>query len=54
MRSRNHCYRGNSISITGYECVNCVSVAYVIQHAKRVRVIYRHLWSSRLCSIYDH
>jgi hypothetical protein len=33
-RSRNHCCRGKAISITYSECV---SVALVIQHAKRMR-----------------
>jgi hypothetical protein len=35
-RSRNHCCRGKTISITYSECV---SVALVIQHAKRMRHI---------------
>jgi hypothetical protein len=35
-RSRNHCCRGKAISITYFECV---SVAVVIQHAKRMRRI---------------
>ena len=35
-RSRNHCCRGKAISITYSECV---SVALVIQHAKRMRRI---------------
>jgi hypothetical protein len=35
-RSRNHCCRGRAISITYSECV---SVALVIQHAKRMRCI---------------
>jgi hypothetical protein len=35
-RSRNHCCRGTGISITYSECV---SVALVIQHAKRMRCI---------------
>jgi hypothetical protein len=35
-RSRNHCYRGQAISITYSEYV---SVALVIQHAKRMRRI---------------
>jgi hypothetical protein len=35
-RSRNHCCRGKAISITYSECV---SVALVIQHAKRMRLI---------------
>jgi hypothetical protein len=35
-RSRNHCCRGKAISITYCECV---SVAVVIQHAKRMRRI---------------
>jgi hypothetical protein len=33
-RPRNHCCRGESVSITYSECV---SVALVIQHAKRMR-----------------
>jgi hypothetical protein len=36
VRSRNNCYRGKAISITYTECV---SVALVIQHAKRMRRI---------------
>jgi hypothetical protein len=35
-RSRNHCCRGKAISITYCECVY---VALVIQHAKRMRSI---------------
>jgi hypothetical protein len=35
-RSRNHCCRGKAISITHSECV---SVALLIQHAKRMRRI---------------
>jgi hypothetical protein len=35
-RSRNHCCRGKAISITYSECV---SVALVIQHARRMRRI---------------
>jgi hypothetical protein len=36
MRSRNHCCRGKVISIT---CCECVFVALVIQHDKRLRHI---------------
>jgi hypothetical protein len=36
MCSRNHCYRGKAISITHSKCV---SVALVIQYAKRMRHI---------------
>jgi hypothetical protein len=35
-RSRNHCCRGKAVSVTYSECV---SVALVIQHAKRMRRI---------------
>jgi hypothetical protein len=42
-RSRNHCCRGKVISITYSECV---SVALVIQHAKRMR---RVILSSVVC-----
>ena len=35
-RSRNHCHRGKAESIT---CSECVSLALVIQHAKRMRRI---------------
>jgi hypothetical protein len=42
-RSRNHCCRGKAISITYSECV---SVALVIQHAKRMR---RIILSSVVC-----
>jgi hypothetical protein len=35
-RSHNHCCRGKAISITYYECM---SVALVIQHVKRMRRI---------------
>jgi hypothetical protein len=35
-RSRNHCCCGKAISITYFECV---SVALVIQHTKRMRCI---------------
>jgi len=33
---RNHCYRGRAVSITHSECL---SVAVVIQYAKRMRLI---------------
>jgi hypothetical protein len=36
VRSRNHCCHGRAVSITCYECV---SVALVTQHAKRMRLI---------------
>jgi uncharacterized ion transporter superfamily protein YfcC len=42
-RSRNHCCRGKAISITYCECV---SVAFVIRHAKRMR---RVVLSSVVC-----
>jgi hypothetical protein len=42
-RSRNHCCREKTISITYYECM---SVALVIQHAKRMR---RIILSSMAC-----
>ena len=35
-RSRNHCCRGKVINIT---CSDCVFVALVIQHEKRMRLI---------------
>jgi hypothetical protein len=35
-RSRNHCYRGKAITIAYSDCL---SVALVIQHAKRMRRI---------------
>jgi hypothetical protein len=36
-RSRNHCCRGKAVNIKYYECVCvCVSVTFVIQHAKRM------------------
>jgi hypothetical protein len=35
-RSRNHCFRGKAVSITYSECM---SVALVIQHVKRMRRI---------------
>jgi hypothetical protein len=44
VRSLNHCCRGKAISITYCECV---SVALVIQHAKRMR---RIILSSVACS----
>jgi hypothetical protein len=40
VRSRNQCYRGEAISITHSECV---SVALIIQHAKRMHRITRIL-----------
>ena len=39
--SRNHCYRGKTVSIT---YTQCVFVALVTQHAKRMRHIYGQLW----------
>jgi len=39
--SHNHCRHGKSINITYFECV---SVALVIQPAKRIRLLYCHLW----------
>jgi len=42
-RSRNHGGRGKEISIT---CTECVSLALVIQHAKRMRCI-------AICGLYD-
>jgi hypothetical protein len=48
-RSRNHFYCGKAISITYYECV---SVALVIQHAKRMHRIIFHLWPVRFYSIF--
>jgi hypothetical protein len=44
-RSRNHCCRGKAISITYSECVY---VALVIQHAKRMR---RIILSSVACLV---
>ena len=42
-RSRNHIFCGTAISITYYECV---FIALLIQHAKRLRrVLYCHFWS---------
>jgi hypothetical protein len=43
VRSRKHCYHGKATSITYSECV---SVALVIQHAKRMR---RIIFSSVAC-----
>jgi hypothetical protein len=47
-RSRNHCCRGQAISITYSECV---SVALVIQHAKRMRCI---ILSSVACMVLQY
>ena len=47
-RSRNHCCRGTSITITYSECV---SVALVLQHAKRMR---RITLSSAACLVLPH
>jgi hypothetical protein len=35
-RSRSHCCRGKSITVTHFECV---SLAVVMQHAKRMRLL---------------
>jgi hypothetical protein len=48
-RSRNHWCRWKSISITYFECV---SVALVIQHAKRMRRII--MWPVRFYHIFPH
>ena len=50
-RSSNHCCRGKVISITYSECV---SIALVRQHAKRMRRIYCHLCPIRLYNIFPH
>jgi hypothetical protein len=50
-RSRNHCCRGKAVSITYSECV---SVALVIQHAKRMRRIILYLWPVWLYHIFPH
>jgi hypothetical protein len=51
VRSRNHCCREKAISITYSECV---FVALVIQDAKRMRRITRHLWRVRVYRIFSH
>ena len=53
MRSRNHCYRGKAISFTYYECV---FVALVIEHAKRMRhvTLYCHLGLSGSAIFFPH
>ena len=51
MRSRNHCCREKAISITYSECV---FVTLVIQDAKRMRRITRHLWRVRVYRIFSH
>ena len=48
-RSRSHCFLGKAISITYSECV---SVALVIQHAKRIRSIVLLSVSVRLYHIF--
>jgi hypothetical protein len=50
-RSRNHSCRGKGISITYSECV---SVALVIQHAKRMRRFTCRLWPVWLYHIFPH
>ena len=52
-RSCIHCCSGKAITITYSECG---SVAWVTQHAKRVRCIVLHLWSVsvRLCHTFPH
>ena len=50
-RSRNHSCRGKATSITYPECV---SVALIIQHAKRMRRITRHLWPVWLYHVFPH
>ena len=47
-RSRNHCCRGKAINIKYYECV---SVALVMQHAKRMR---RITVPSVVCPVLPH
>jgi len=50
-RWRKHCSRGKVISITYSECV---FIALLIRHAKRMRVSYCHVWSLRLYNIFTH
>ena len=47
-RSRNHCCRGNAISVT---CSQCVFVALVIQHAKLMRRVILSYVVWRFCNI---
>jgi len=47
----NHCSRGKAISITYSECV---FVALIIQHAKRMRHTILLLWPVRLYHIFPH
>jgi hypothetical protein len=49
-RSRNHCCRVKAISI---KYSGCVSVALVMEHAKRMRLIC-HLWPVWLYRILPH
>jgi hypothetical protein len=48
-RSRKYCFRGKAISIAYSECV---SVALVIQHAKRMRRIVIYDLSG--CTLFSH
>jgi hypothetical protein len=48
---RNHCCRGEAISITYSECV---FVALVMQHAKFIRRILVHLWPLWIYNIFPH
>ena len=50
-RSRNHCYCWKPMRITNSVCV---SVASVIQHARRMRQPYCHLWLAPLYLIFFH
>ena len=47
---RKHCSRGKEISITYSECV---FIALLIRHSKRMRVSYCHVWPLRLYSIFN-
>ena len=51
VRSHSHCCRAKAINNTYYECV---SVALDIQHAKRMRLLYCHLWPVWLYHIFPH
>jgi len=51
VRSRNHFCRGKTIIISNSECV---SAAFVTQHAKNMRhiILYRRLWPVHLYHIF--
>jgi hypothetical protein len=50
-RSYNHCCSRKTISVTYSDCL---FLALVMQHVKRVSLLYCRLWYVRLCNIFQH